>query len=647
MATAASRHRTSLAQLSQEQIDALPVPAAEIEDVYPLTPMQEGLLLHTLLEPGTGLYYMQDRYRINSALDPERFAQAWQAVVARHEALRASFSWNAGEAMLQIIHKPGHTPVDYQDWRGLDEATQEARLQALHRQEREAGFELLREAPFHLRLVRVDDARYWFMMSNHHILIDAWCRSLLMNDFFELYRALGEGRQAQLPAPPRYRDYIGWLQRQDLGEARQWWQDNLAGFERATAIPSDRPLRHEHTGDGMVVGDCYTRLEVAEGARLRELAQAHQLTVNTFAQAAWALTLARYSGERDVVFGVTVAGRPVSQPQMQRTVGLFINSIALRVQLPQPGERASVRHWLQGLLDRNMQLREYEYLPLVAIQACSELPKGQPLFDSLFVFENAPVETAVLDHAQHLNASSDSGRTHTNFPLTAVCYPGDDLGLHLSFDQRYFDFPTVERLLAEFKRLLLALVEGFEGEVGELPLLGADEQRFLLDDCNRTEHAYQLEQSYVELFEARVAAHPQRTVARCLDAAFDYAGLNLAANRLGHALVAAGVAVDQPVALLAERGLALLGMIVGSFKAGAGYLPLDPGLPSARLQRIVELSRTPVLVCSAACAEQARLLLDEVAGPCGPSCWCGKRYRRATSPATTQAFTAGRTTSPT
>ena len=607
-----------LAQLTQEQIDTLPIPAAEIEDVYPLTPMQEGLLLHTLLEPGTGIYYMQDRYRINSTLDPERFAQAWQAVVARHEALRASFSWNAGEAMLQIIHKPGKTAVDYQDWRGLDEHAQEARLQALHKEEREAGFELLREAPFHLRLVRVDDARYWFMMSNHHILIDAWCRSLLMNDFFEIYQALGEGRQAQLPVPPRYRDYIGWLQRQDLDEARQWWQANLAGFERATAIPSDRPLRHDHAGDGMVVGDCYTRLQVSEGARLRELAQAHQLTVNTFAQAAWALTLARYSGDRDVVFGVTVAGRPVSMPQMQRTVGLFINRIALRVQLPQPGERSSVRQWLQGLLDRNMQLREYEYLPLVAIQECSELPKGQPLFDSLFVFENAPVETAVLDHAQHLDASSDSGRTHTNFPLTAVCYPGDDLGLHLSFDQRYFDYPTVERLLAEFKRLLLALVEGFEGEVGELPLLGADEQRFLLEDCNRTEHAYALEQSYVELFEARVAAHPQRTVARCETAAYDYAGLNVAANRLGHALVAAGVAIDQPVALLAERGLALLGMIVGSFKAGAGYLPLDPGLPAARLQRIVELSRTPVLVCSAACAEQARQLLDEVAGAARP-----------------------------
>ncbi|MCR3810372.1 condensation domain-containing protein, partial [Pseudomonas aeruginosa] len=198
-------------------------------------------------------------------------------------------------------------------------------------------------------------------------------------------------------------------------------------------------------------------LDAADGARLRELAQRYQLTVNTFAHAAWALTLRRFSGERDVLFGVTVAGRPVGMPEMQRTVGLFINSIPLRVQMPAAGQRCTVREWLNRLFERNLELREHEHLPLVAIQESSELPKGQPLFDSLFVFENAPVEVSVLDRAQSLNASSDSGRTHTNFPLTVVCYPGDDLGLHLSYDQRYFEAPTVERLLGEFKRLALAV----------------------------------------------------------------------------------------------------------------------------------------------------------------------------------------------
>ncbi|WP_404483990.1 non-ribosomal peptide synthetase [Pseudomonas sp. HT11] len=601
-----------LAHLTQPQLDSLPVPASAIEDVYPLTPMQEGLLLHTLLEPGTGLYYMQDRYRINSALDPQRFAQAWQAVIARHEALRASFCWNVGEDMLQVIHKPGSTPIEYLDWSADPESEQEPRLQALLKAEREAGFDLLNQAPFHLRLIRVGEARYWFMMSNHHILIDAWCRSLLMNDFFEIYMALGEGREAQLATPPRYRDYIAWLQRQNLAEARQWWQHNLQGFERTTPIPSDRPFLREHAGHsgGMVVGDCYTRLEARDGAQLRELAQAHQLTVNTFAQAAWALVLRRLSGERDVLFGVTVAGRPVDMPEMQRTVGLFINSIALRVKLPEDGQRCSVRQWLSGLLDSNMQLREYEYLPLVTIQEHSELPKGQPLFDSLFVFENAPVEVSVLDHAQSLNATSDSGRTHTNFPLTAVCYPGDDLGLHLSYDQRYFDESTVQGMLGEFKRLLLALVQGFHGDMADLPLIGAQEREFLLDGCNQSEHVYPLERSYVELFEAQVAEHPQRIAASCLDQQWSYDELNRRSNGLGHALIAAGVGLDQPVALLAERNLDLLGMIIGSFKAGAGYLPLDPGLPSQRLSRIIDLSRTPLLVCTEACREQAIELLE-------------------------------------
>ncbi|MGY3321976.1 non-ribosomal peptide synthetase [Pseudomonas sp. TE3911] len=601
-----------LAKLTQPQLDSLPVPASAIEDVYPLTPMQEGLLLHTLLEPGTGLYYMQDRYRINSALDPERFAQAWQAVIARHEALRASFCWNVGEDMLQVIHKPGSTPIEYLDWSNDPEAEQEPRLQALLKAEREAGFDLLNQAPFHLRLIRVGEARYWFMMSNHHILIDAWCRSLLMNDFFEIYMALGEGHDAQLATAPRYRDYIAWLQRQNLNEARQWWQQNLQGFERTTPIPSDRPFLREHAGHsgGMVVGDCYTRLDARDGAQLRELAQAHQLTVNTFAQAAWALVLRRLSGDRDVLFGVTVAGRPVEMPEMQRTVGLFINSIALRVKLPEDGQRCSVRQWLNGLLDSNMQLREYEYLPLVTIQEHSELPKGQPLFDSLFVFENAPVETSVLDRAQSLNATSDSGRTHTNFPLTAVCYPGDDLGLHLSYDQRYFDETTVQNMLGEFKRLLLALVQGFHGDMADLPLIGEQEREFLVEGCNQSAHAYPLDRSYIELFEAQVSEHPQRIAASYLEQQWTYDELNRRSNGLGHALIAAGVGLDQPVALLAERNLDLLGMIIGSFKAGAGYLPLDPGLPSQRLSRIIDMSRTPLLVCTEACREQAIELLD-------------------------------------
>ncbi|QCI11573.1 amino acid adenylation domain-containing protein [Pseudomonas putida] len=599
-----------LARLDQAQLDALPLASSAIEDVFPLTPMQEGLLLHTLLEPGTGIYFMQDRYSIDSALDVERFDRAWRAVVARHEALRASFCWNTGEQMLQIIHRGDGDGVEFLDWSALPADQHEARLQAMLERERLAGFELLERPPLHLRLIRLAPEQHWFIMSNHHILIDAWCRSIMMGDFLAIYTALEQGSEARLATPPRYREFIAWLHHQGLETSQQYWRQTLAGFARPTYIPSDRPILHDN--GGMLVGDLHSRLLPEQGARLRELAQAHQLTVNTFAQAAWALVLRRYSGERDVLFGVTVAGRPASLPQMQQCVGLFINSIPLRVGMPAPGEKLSVRQWLQQLFERNLALREHEHLPLVSIQECSELPKGQALFDSLFVFENAPVDATVLEGAEGLNAKSGSGRTHTNYPLTVVCYPGDDLGLHLSYDRRFFEVATIERLLADFQRLLLALADGFEGDLDALPLLAEDERRSVLLDCNQSAREYPLQQGYVPLFEARVAAHPERIAAACLDEQWRYAELDRYANRLGHALLAAGLQPDSPVALLAERGLPLLGMIVGTLKAGAGYLPLDPAHPHQRLAGIVQRSCAPVLVCSAECEAQARLLLDEL-----------------------------------
>lgn len=592
-----------LAQLSQTQLDALPIPAAQVEDIYPLTPMQEGLLIHTLLEPGTGIYYMQDRYRIDSPLDPEQFAAAWQAVVDRHPALRTSFSWDAGEAMVQIVHKTWPAPVDYLDWRDASETDNEQRLQALLKTEREVGFDLLTAPPFHLRLIRIDEARYWFLMSNHHILIDAWCRSLLIEDFFAIYSALLEGRDPALPPAPPYRDYIAWLNQQDLEVSRQWWRDNLQDFSAPTPIASDRPLLREHAGDsgGMQVGDCYSRLGTEASQQLQTLARQQQLTVNTFAQAAWALVLRRLSGQRDVLFGVTVAGRPTHLPALQQTVGLFINSIPLRVGFPDIGEDGAVSDWLHQLLAHNVELRDHEHLSLVDIQHCSDVPKGEPLFDSLFVFENAPVEVSVLDRARQFNASSDSGRTHTNFPLTAVCYPGDRLGLHISYDQRYFDRDTMEAMLGEFQRLLLALIQGFDGKLGDIPLIGPQERDFLLNDCNNSEHSYPLD-SYIRLFDEQVATHPEKVVASCRGEQWRYGELNRYANRLGHTLLGldcqgAGNLADRPVALLAERGLPLLGMMIATFKAGAAYLPLDPAHPVQRLADMLTRSGAPILVC--------------------------------------------------
>jgi amino acid adenylation domain-containing protein/non-ribosomal peptide synthase protein (TIGR01720 family) len=591
-----------LASLTQQRLDELPTPMAQIEDIYPLSPMQEGLLLHTLLEPNSGIYFMQDRYCIDSDIDLPRFRSAWQAVIQRHDALRASFNLDQHGEMLQIIHRHAPLRLDYVDWSARPADQHEADLQALLTQEREQGFDLLVQPPFSLRLIRRGPQQYWFILSNHHILIDAWCRSLLLQDFFTLY----QGKALPRPAA-RYRDFIAWLQDQGEAEAISAWREELRGVEQPTWLPYDRPMQRQ--GGQSQIGDRYLNLARSEGRALRELAQQYQLTVNTFTQAAWALVMHRYSGDQDVLFGVTVAGRPVSRPEMQDTVGLFINSIPLRVRMPQNG---SVRQWLQALFEHNLALREHEHLPLVKIQACSAIDSSQQLFDSLFVFENAPLESAVVSGAQELSAIADSARTHTNYPLTVVVYPGDELGLHLSYDQRFFDAATIDRLLQDMKRALDVLVSHFHGEFAALPLMSDAERERLVEACNQTERSYPLDQGYVRLFEASVKQYGERVAASCLDRQWTYNELNRQANRAGHGLISAGVQIDQPVALLAERDLPLLGMIVGSFKAGAGYLPLDPHLPDERLLRLLQLSRTPVLFCSAACAERGQVLLDSL-----------------------------------
>ncbi|NNA07928.1 non-ribosomal peptide synthase/polyketide synthase [Pseudomonas lundensis] len=595
-----------LARLTQQQLDTLKVAPGAIEDIYPLSPMQQGLLVHTLLEPGSGIYFMQDRYIIDSDIDLPRFTAAWHAVVQRHDALRASFSLDDDGNMLQIIHRDAAPKVQVHDWSDRPEAEHEAALQALLAQDRAEGFDLLNTPPFSLRLIRRSTGHYWFILSNHHILIDAWCRSLLLQDFFALYSG-----QRSLPPAARYRDFIQWLQEQGEREALAAWTRELTGFEQPTPLPFDRALRRQ--GGFSVIGDVYADLQVSQGRALRELAQRFQLTVNTLTQAAWALVLQRYSGLDEVLFGVTVAGRPVNRPEMQDTVGLFINSIPLRLQLPRAGQDVSVKAWLQRLFEHNLALREHEHLPLLKIQACSALDKGQSIFDSLFVYENAPVESAVVTGAEHISARSDSARTHTNYPMTVVVYPGDALGLHLSYDTRFFDDATAERLLADFKRLLLAIGEHADGPFAELPVVDAAEREHLLQAGNHTDRDYPLADGYVRLFEAQHDAHPEQVVATCLDQRWTYRELETRANRLGHALRAAGVGVDQPVALLAERSLALLGMMLGSFKAGAAYLPLDPQLPARRLLDLLQLGQVPVLVASAACGDQARALLAQLA----------------------------------
>ncbi|MGC4088039.1 MAG: non-ribosomal peptide synthase/polyketide synthase [Polyangiaceae bacterium] len=596
-----------LLKVSQEELDALNVPARNIEDIYPLSPMQQGMLLHTLLEPGSGIYVMQEHFRFDSPMDVEAFQNAWKAVAARHAPLRTSFAWQAEGRMMQIVQRRLPPPVEYLDWAGDSSEAQQQKLAELVKQEQVSGFDLTRAPLVKFRLIRFSPSCFYFIKSYHHILIDGWCSSLLLVEFFERYRALTEGAALNLSNPPPYRDFIAWLGERDPERARAYWRDTLAGFGERTPIPTLAPLS---TDSGVSsVSEVVQYLSAAETESLVRVAQQRQMTPNTIAQGAWALVLSQYSDQREVLFGVTVAGRPAEIEGVQDTVGLFINTIPLRTTLPAPSASTTVTQWLSALLRQNVEMRQYEHVPLVQIQTLSELPRGQRLFDSLFVFENAPLDASLMQRKYEFRADLNSHRTHTNYPLTVVVIPGKQAKLLISYDERLCERRDVERMLRQYRSVLLWLAEHPEGLLSQAPRLSAEELREQ-ESWNRTEREYRLGAGYAELFSEQVARHGERVAVRSGAEQVSYGELERRAEAVGWRLREAGVQPDEVVGVFAERGIGFVTSVIGVFKAGGGYVPLDSKHPTERLLEVLKLSGARVVVTTRASERALRAVLS-------------------------------------
>ncbi|MGE6917445.1 amino acid adenylation domain-containing protein [Achromobacter kerstersii] len=582
-----------LAALSQAQLNRLAPNPRDVADIYPPTPMQQGLLLHTLMNPGSGMYLMQDRYRFDRHLDLDAARRAWGLMAQRHEALRAGFAWQAGETPLQVIRREVETPVQVFDWRELPVEAALAQLDRLLQDELAAGFEMGAAPLWRVRLARLADGDR-MVLSYHHILMDAWCRSLLLADFFAAYDAYAQGQAPQLAQPVPYRDFIAWLGRQDMTAAQAYWRDTLRGFGTVTPLPLAG--RGAPTPGQSRTADAVVSLTPAETTALQRAAQQQQLTVNTYAQGAWALWLARVAGLHDVLYGVTVAGRPTDLNGVQDTIGLFINTLPLRVDVPGPDSPISVAQWLRTVQAGNAALREHEHLSLAEIQALADVPRGTTLFDTLFVFENAPVDGALLARAKAIGARADGARTHTNYPLTVVVKPGEQLVLQLTYDADLFDEASILRVLDGLRHVLGQFAGRPASPLAQIGLLPDDEHARVLALGQGATPGYPLDAGYAGLFEAQSRQHAQRIAARDANGDIRYDALNRLANRHAHAFRASGVGRDDVVVVLAERGIGMLAAVLGAFKANAAYLALDPALPSQRLAQILDLCRARAVV---------------------------------------------------
>ncbi|HVT17881.1 MAG TPA: non-ribosomal peptide synthase/polyketide synthase [Thermoanaerobaculia bacterium] len=580
-----------LAALDPARLAEVLAGAGPIDDIYPLSSTQEGLLFHTLYEPEAGVYVSQLDCELAGELDRTAFRRTWEELLARHAVLRTSFCYRGGRAgarPVQRVHGLLSPPLLELDWTELPGAVQRRELAALLRRDRERGFVPEAAPLLRLYLVRLDARRHGLVWSHHHLLLDGWSVALLLEELFELYGSFRRGDPARLPRPRPFRDYIAWLEAQDLAAAESFWRSTLAGLPAPPSLPlpadrgglaSGAPAAGAARRGG--VRERRRELTAAETDRLRQLARRHRVTLGVLLQAAWSVLLARYSGEPEVVFGVTFAGRPALLAGVEAMVGLFVNTLPLRVRVD-AGERLA--SWLADLHGANLAVRRHEHSPLVKVAGWAGRPAAR-LFDTIVVFENYPREAALralASGASGLAVTEVRNHEQTNYPLALVGMPGEGLGLRLNHDPRFCDEPTAERMLTHAATLLCAIAAHTDELLGRLPMLAAAERHQLVHEwaAGPTGGA---PPSLVELYEAWAAVGPHASALAFGDEHMSYGELNSRANRLAHYLRRRGAGPERLVGLCVERGVQQVVGLLGILKAGAAYLPLDPAYPGERL----------------------------------------------------------------
>ncbi|MEH2354895.1 non-ribosomal peptide synthetase [Nostoc sp.] len=566
-----------------------------IEDIYELSPLQQGMLFHTLLVPNSGVYFEQFCYSLQTQLDVSAFNKAWQRVLDRHPILRTSFYWENLDKPYQVVYRQVDLPWEFQDWRQLSLEETEKQLEVFLAADRKRGFTLSQVPLIRLALIQVADSAYQFVFSYHHILMEGWSLTWLWKEFYEFYNAFCKGQDLHLEYPRPFREYISWLQQQDISKAEVYWRETLRGFTVPTPLMMDKAV--DTLSSENEDHDCQqTLLSVTTTDGLNSLTRKYHLTLNILLKGAWAILLSRYSGESDVVFGATSSGRPIELAEAESMMGLFANTLPLRVQVD---SNALLIPWLKRLQVQEVEMRQYEYSPLLQIQQWSQIPRGLPLFESILSFNNYLVDSTGEKLAESLALGEARIFEKTNYPLTLQVYPGSNLLLSIGYDTRRFDSAAINRILGHLKTLLEGIVANPEQQLQDLPLLTTQEKSQLLLEWNDTKVEYPQHQCIHQLFESQVEETPDAIAVVFKDEQLTYHELNTKANQLAHYLRSLGVKSEVLVGICVERSLSMLIGLLAILKAGGAYIPLDPAYPKERLAFILEDAQVPLLLTQA------------------------------------------------
>jgi amino acid adenylation domain-containing protein len=563
-----------------------------ISSIYRLSALQEGLLFHGLYAKRAGAYLMQLGCELVQ-LDVGALRASWAEVIRRHTILRSGFHHKVFKMPVQVVHRQIDLPFTVLDYRQMGAAEQAEALAAWKINDRQKDFEFSAAPLMRIVLFRLGEDRYRLLWSWHHILFDGWSTAVLMEELLKTYEQLVSGSEAEPVETDRFEEYIRYLEGQDAAADEAYWRGYLSGVRSGSLLPFVGAAVERNKG----IGEYRTELLRLGGeatGQVERYAQHHRITINTVMQGVWSYLLHWYTGNRDVIFGVTVSGRSEGLAGVEKRVGLYINALPLRAAIE---EEQPLAEWLGELQEQQIASREHQYTPLGAIGQWLGMA-GQDLFDSLMTFENYPVSKVLSAGGKNrrLQISGLEVQEQTNYPLTLMIHHGEELVVQFSYNAGLLDDATMRRIAGHFDRVLRQLTTGKGLRSGELDPLTETERQQLMEGFNDTRVDYPADRTVIDLIEEQVRQSPAAVAVVYEGQELTYGELDRRSNQLGHYLRGLGVREDTLVPICLERGFAMIIGILGILKAGGAYVPIDPEYPQDRIQFILEDIGAPWVV---------------------------------------------------
>ncbi|WJV45631.1 non-ribosomal peptide synthetase [Streptomyces flavofungini] len=611
-----------LVNATQSDIEAWEEQFPGLSDVWPTSPLQSGLLFHTLMaddaESSFDAYQVQYALQLSGRIDPARMRAAGQAMLDRHPALRTAFVNDASGDLVQLVVDGVELPWQEVDLSGTPEGERDAAFETFMADDLKAHFEITKPPMLRLSLVKRESERFELVLTAHHALFDGWSLPLLIQDVLRFYGTGGD--TSGLPPARTYRDYLAWLAQQDPEVSAEAWRHELDGVDEPTLLAPGAETGSHSSG----IAQVDVPLTPAEATELTRRAADLGVTLNTLVQGAWGLLLGQLTGRQDVVLSSTVAGRPPALAGVDSIVGMFLNTLPVRVKCA-PGD--TLADLLTGLQDRQAALLDHHHYGLTEIHKTTGL---KTLFDTLVGFESFPLDRGAISEvsaAAGITITGIRAFTASHYPVTVFVYPdGEYPRLNVQYQQDVFDKDEADTLAARYGRILATVAADPHQAVRAVDVLDPAERERLLVGLNDTAEPTP-ELTIPGFFEEQAAKTPDAVAVVFDDRQLTYAELDTRANRLARELIKRGAGPETVVGLALPRSADLVVGMLGILKSGAGYLPIDPKYPSARLGSILtEAAPRFVLTDSATtgvlpASDVPHVRLDELAlddAPDGP-----------------------------